>query len=378
MKKLLLIDFIRSHPADWETILKKEYEIRITRDGNYAIFNYTTPSSFTFPIVRECRGIILDMTTLRPVCVPFFKFGNYGESYADSIDWQSAKVQEKIDGSLIKLWFDNDKWHVSTNGTINAFNTEVADTVFNISLEKKKRTFGQLFVDTWKESNFPDFDSLNRNKTYMFEFVGPFTRIVIDYPKNQIFHIGTRDNITLEEEEGEIGVPRPQVYPLYSLSDCIAAAEKLDEFHEGYVVVDKNYHRVKVKSPLYIFRHYFSTQKFNTKALLNVVLEKQEEELLTYFPEYRPFIDIINTGIKNIYQYHINLFSQGKNFLLEGDKPYAEWVNSLKNVYSSFLFSLKNKEYSLEEFVGLISIKQGLKKYIIKELNKLLGDIGNE
>ena len=39
-----------------------------------------------------------------------------------------GKVQlykKKIDGSLIKLWYDNNDWHISTNGTINAYEAEV-------------------------------------------------------------------------------------------------------------------------------------------------------------------------------------------------------------------------------------------------------------
>ena len=38
----------------------------------------------------------------------FFKFFNYGED-VDTVDWQTASVQEKVDGSLIKYFYFKDK-----------------------------------------------------------------------------------------------------------------------------------------------------------------------------------------------------------------------------------------------------------------------------
>ena len=43
------------------------------------------------------------------VCMPFYKFGNYGKSYVTPLNWNNSYVTEKLDGSLIKLWFDNNE-----------------------------------------------------------------------------------------------------------------------------------------------------------------------------------------------------------------------------------------------------------------------------
>lgn len=80
--------------------------IGIKEESPYAIFNYAIGCDFSNPIVQEARGIIIDLENLDVVCWPFRKFGNYNESYADKIDWSTARVQEKIDGSIIKLWWD--------------------------------------------------------------------------------------------------------------------------------------------------------------------------------------------------------------------------------------------------------------------------------
>jgi len=115
---LKLVEFIENN-SNWEELLsQKPYSLSIKRDGGYILFMYSQiDSDFGNPIVRECRGLISLEETLRPVCVPFFKFFNAQEGHASKIDWSTARVLEKLDGSIIKLWFF-DGWHVSTNGTI--------------------------------------------------------------------------------------------------------------------------------------------------------------------------------------------------------------------------------------------------------------------
>ena len=58
-------------------------------------------------IVQQCRGIVLDRSNnWEIVSYPYDKFFNYGEGngevfYSAAIDWSTAKVYEKLDGSLM-------------------------------------------------------------------------------------------------------------------------------------------------------------------------------------------------------------------------------------------------------------------------------------
>ena len=78
----------------------------IKEEGNFALFKYASLSNFNDPIVKEARGIIIDTFNYEVACFPFNKFGKYTDYYADEIDWNTASVQEKIDGSIIKMWFN--------------------------------------------------------------------------------------------------------------------------------------------------------------------------------------------------------------------------------------------------------------------------------
>ena len=131
--QLEILDFIESNP-DWENkLMGSPYFVKTKREDGLVLTKYDqTHSDMTIPLVRECRGIILDETNgHQPVCVPLFKFGNFGESYIPDIDWTSACIQEKLDGSLIKLWYHAGEWRVSSNGEINARNAYIRPTLLN-------------------------------------------------------------------------------------------------------------------------------------------------------------------------------------------------------------------------------------------------------
>lgn len=248
--KSKIIEFIENNPSDWREKLN-EKKVRVGYDKDFAIFNYAVGCDFFDPVVQEARGIIINLDKRQVVCWPFRKFGNIQEEYADEIDWNTAQVQEKIDGSIIKLWWDGYQWHWSTNACIDAFEAPLNGGWIE--------NFGDLIESAVNYKDI-DFNSLDKQLTYIFELVSPVNKIVIRYPITKLYHIGTRNNVTGEELEADIGIDKPKKYELNSREKCEEAAIHLnsgcdDVKYEGFVVVDKNYNRVKIKSPDYLMAH---------------------------------------------------------------------------------------------------------------------------
>ncbi len=273
-----LCKFIAENRDDWQKRLEREYSIKSKTDGPLAIFNYGYECDFANPLVQEARGIIIDTERLSVVCFPFRKFGNHNEYYADEIDWDTARVQEKVDGSIIKLWYNELRgaWQFSTNGMIDADYAEIEGL--------SGRNFGEIIREADNYGNIP-FDSLRRDTTYIFELVSPQTKVIVEYGKTTLYHIGTRNNLTGVESESDIGIRKPASYPLRSLSECIDAARALNSQAEGeaveaegYVVVDALYRRVKVKSPNYLMQHRLRLSvDASKKACVALILGKREE-----------------------------------------------------------------------------------------------------
>lgn len=291
---LKIINFIHEHD-NWEELLSSPpYFLSIKRKDTLILFKYSQiDSDFSLEIVKEARGLILEDKTWNIVCYPFKKFFNYGESYADEIDWETAKVTSKEDGSLIKIYNYNGEWRVGTNSTIDA-----EDAVLN---SPYYRNFRELF-DVAADNCRLDFDKLNPNYTYLMELCSRYNTIVVPYDEPKLFHLGTRDNRTCEEVEVDIGIEKPKQYMLSSLDDCIAMAATFDFTKEGFVVVDKNYHRVKVKSEDYVRVHRLANNgSITLERAIDLIRMNELEEFLVYCPQYTDFINDVRHRFNKFY-----------------------------------------------------------------------------
>lgn len=255
-KNSLLCNLINDHPSDWERICADKH-IKVKRKDDLAIFNYDSLAvDWRDPLVCEARGIIINVSTCKVVCWPFSKFFNVQEEWAAPINWNTARVEQKIDGSIIKLWCYKGSWHWSTNGNIDASEAVVDDTNITFMDVIKKAEEYQAIVD----KNF----ELDSDFTYIFELVSPYTRVVIYYPTTHLYYTGVRSNLTGEEYQPccfpiDDKVKTVERYPLHSYEECIAAADALNQngviSDEGFVVVDDKFNRVKIKSPEYVMLH---------------------------------------------------------------------------------------------------------------------------
>lgn len=317
-------------------------------DTEYVMFCYNQiKSDFSNDIVKECRGIIFKRGHWdKPVCHAFDKFHNYGETYASNIDWNTARVTEKIDGSLIKVWYnkDTDNFVISTNGTINAFEAELNNP--------KYKTFGELFVNGVKDlSEFIDICKRNNRSTYMFELVSPFNRVVIPYEDIDIYFLGERDfndNLTsftdsiCTKDFESIGIKTPEVYPLFSLYDVISASKKLPWNEEGYVVQDALNNRIKVKSPKYVIAHYArNNNQISKKYLIDVVLKNEQEEFKTYCSDYNSELTSIEADMTE-YQQNLQAYYNKLRITLPINytrKEYAAIVKTYPTWAQPYLFS---------------------------------------
>lgn len=280
-----ICNFIKDHPDNWRELLADK-QIKVKDDDvlPISIFNYEIMADFSDPVVQEARGIIINTMTLEVAAWPFRKFFNSHETYADPIDWNSARVQEKIDGSIVKLWhLIGDQWMLSSNSCINASDVKLNFGYTALDLIEETDEFAYL-------ENLIKNGELDERNTYIFELVGPKNQVVIKYDKAQLYHIGTRCNETGEElGTGQFAgfIMSPKEYPLHSLEDCLRAAKELNKNidypdNEGFVVVDKNYHRIKVKAPEYLICHHTVNNGQITKERAYELLTSDDFALNTF------------------------------------------------------------------------------------------------
>ena len=285
--KSLIVQIIADNPDCWEEIMTQKL-ISVKKYDTLALFMYGLKAYFPDPVVQEARGIIIDTETLEVVCWPFNKFFNIEESSAAVIDWDSAKVYNKYDGSLVKLWYykKEHRWVWSSNGEIFAENCKTGSS--NGVIKMLNHVIEIALCD-----NDIVYDALDKENTYMFELLSPYNRILIDYgDKPMLKLIGVKNNLTGEETIMDVpGVKEPYTFP----SDFkIAFSEGIDEVinnvnilnidddgkitdikYEGYVVCDKYFNRVKIKSPIYIMFHQLDSLSLgrHTKNIIKKIMD---------------------------------------------------------------------------------------------------------
>lgn len=300
------IKFIQEN-TNWRALLSQPpFCLSINEDDDYVLLKYSQlDSDFNEQICRECRGLVIDKNTYEPVALSFYKFFNVQEEFADTIDWESAKVLEKIDGSKMMVWYDDykDIWRISTSSQLDASNAPVAD--FGI-------TFKDLFDRALLNYTFPNsatlYDCLDKGICYTFELVTPESRVVVPYKKDALYLIGARDTNSFEELDPialELSkyFKVPKQFKLSNLKDCLNKVEHMGYDEEGFVVVDKYWKRVKIKSPAYVAAHYLKNNGVNSRSRILSIIEKNEQsEFLGLFPEYTDLFNEIETRYKDIKQ----------------------------------------------------------------------------
>lgn len=349
MRKIdAFLDFLHVHP-DWEEFLTSApYNLKIQKEGEFVLFKYDQINSdLSNDFVQVCRGLILfhpDERTWKIACHPFDKFFNFGEPNAAKIDWKTAIISEKEDGSLMKVWWWGGKWHLSTNGSIDAFKTPANDI----------HSFGEIFERALHNYGFEKFeeftDHLSKYNTYLFELCSPENRIVIPYKDYQIFFLSKRERCFDVEfpfwktcDSVKELVDLPKLYKV-NFDELIRAVEKLPWDEEGYVVCDERCHRVKVKSPAYVLAHYSRNNNCITnKRLLKIVLSGELDEFLVYAEEYKDRALEIKQKIENIKKECRAAADQLKSFTTKKEK--ALYIGSnYTGILKDYLYACINEK----------------------------------
>lgn len=309
---------------------------------------------FELQIVRECRGLILDeANNWGIVSFPFTKFFNYGEPNAAKIDWDTARVLEKKDGSLLILYPYNNEYQVQTSGSPDA-GGDVND--FGM-------TFAELFWETFNsyEQKLPPIEC---GITFWMELCAPYNKIVVRHDKPSLTILGGRNlstntELTLQEVSAYLPkIPAVQSFSLSSIEECVSSFQTFSgKDQEGYVVVDANFNRIKLKHPEYLHLHRLKDGLSSKRALIEVVRNGDLDEIISSLPEFTDILleakgklDALVLELETSYNIIKDIASQ---------KEFASLA--LKSKCSAALFQLRSKKVrSIREYFSTCHIDSAM------------------
>jgi len=293
------------------------------------IWNYSQTTQYEGKwdeVTLQCRGLVTD-TDGNVVARPFKKFFNMEEG--KHTPTSEFDVYEKMDGSLIIVFWYEGGWVVASRGSFTSEQSVAASKIF--------------------------FDKLDHNFsigiTYLFEFTAKWNRIVVDY--------GDEDNLTLlgairTDDETEATYEQLEMIARGANCDVVKRYDGINDYstlkgiikdnQEGFVIRFSNGDRMKIKGEEYLRLHKIMTE-VTTKSVWEVLSNGDNmEDLLKDVP------DEFYTKIKEYEVSLINQFMQVRDDAIskcdsitvrvpDGDrKTFAELAKEYK--YSNLLFLL--------------------------------------
>lgn len=294
------------------------------------IWNYSQHTQYYSKwddITLRCRGLVTHSQTGEILARPFCKFFNIEEG--KHVATEHFEVYEKLDGSLIILFWYIDQWVVASRGSFNSDQSNAAQRFFNEKLENIFET------DT----------------TYMFEFTSEWNKIVVDYQGENLTLIGaikthTGEELSWEKLKITANAAKCNIAKKYDgLLDVSLLKDLINKNEEGFVVKFSNGNRVKVKGEEYIRLHRIMTNLSSYDVWKNLMIGRRIA--LENIPD--EFFEWIKSTEENI----INDFNRIKNLhieeykkyaYIESAKEFARVVYGDKNLNAKILFNLRNNK----------------------------------
>lgn len=292
---------------DHHPIKGKEYP------SNVWILNYDglDPKAKNDPLALECRQLIVRYDEFRNDCrgewyVMSRSFDRFFNLYEKLDTFEFDYALEKLDGSIISLYFDDVtkqfQWATRSTAyaeaTTNGFDggqkfSDLCDKAWGFS--PKENTEHQTLAMYW------DIENL---LSLTFELLGPANRVVTRYPKTELRLIGGRKQCGKELKYDELKKLAEDYldcempvrhWHLKTLEDVITHVENLPSEQEGVVLVReqfKNLGRMKIKNKAYLdLAQKRNGGNITPVRIVKMIQRGDYDEYLTYFPEDAEFMD---------------------------------------------------------------------------------------
>jgi hypothetical protein len=137
-------------------------------------------------IQRECNGLILEKDTLNVICASQYDFESEIPNDCEFLDAEYCE-----DGTVLRLYYYNDRWCVATRKCIDA----------RISYWSSEKSFDEMFWELFKDA---DLTQLNTKCTYLFILLHNENNHVVKHVKNTLVYTGCIDNEILEYVDDNI------------------------------------------------------------------------------------------------------------------------------------------------------------------------------
>ena len=285
-------------------------------------------------IENEARGLILNVDS-EVVSLSFPRFFNVNEGNAAEIDWGTARLERKLDGSLViaygyknEVFFQTRK-SAGASGRMNNLEEKTYENAVMDALKANPNIMHPL-------EPFDGHTNYLHRYTWAFEYVGPDNRLITPYTDPKLVLLAAfRKDLGAEVQPKYVdrfakhwGFERPQTYGGFESEEAAIEFVKSASgpLEEGFVAVDGRNRRVKIKNPAYlsVSRAVNAGDLLSPKHFANIVLKGDAEETASYFPEFANILLLMMGTLEEMLEQVDDLWCFHKD--IESRKEFAEAV----------------------------------------------------
>lgn len=209
-------------------------------------------------------------------------------------------------------------------------------------------TFHDLFWSTFTDKGYVVPDLLWSGVTFIFELMTPYNRVVVPHAENDLKLIGARiasgdeSSISAVGNGGNAAFEVVKSFPFTSMDDLQASFDHMEPtIQEGYVVVDANYNRIKVKHPGYVRIHHLK-DAFTLRNIVECVRNGEDVEFVNYFPEHTHIVVMVKDSFFKLIKDCTDVWHLTEG--IESQKTFAQAIEGFP--FKGVLFAVRNGKRS--------------------------------
>jgi len=347
--------------------LVEPLDITVKQSGKLFMLSFKDSADFNNPIVRQANGTIFEKNTNKLIHYGFEKcYDGIKEQYkiGDTIDFtaidlnansrdiymkkmENYRIELYFEGSLIKLYYYQGEWKVSTSRHIDAEKNFWASN----------KSFKHLFVEALKFSYNIDsldeyFDKLDKNSVYT---------LLMQHPENNMIHSSC---VPILYNINKIDMTNEDLIEERLDKENLKVDLKIDELDrktKNYMVYienkDNSISRIKLLSEKFMsLKEIRSNNADIAQTYLEYLKDKNKlDKLISEFPEHFETFDkmnqLVETTCKNIHNLYYQIYINKS--VINIPKYYEKTLKQLHGQYKRYKLPIRledvvNKVYSMD------------------------------
>lgn len=292
----------------YEEVVKKAtntpYNFKVSTFGNLYMLSFTDSSNLNLEISRCMNGVIYEKETNKVVHYSFQKtfegvYNEYNENHKDAYRGEipeNYEVEISTEGTLVKLYYYDNKWVVGTSRSIDA----------SISHWNNSKSFKELFFECIDYEKF-DINTLDKSHCYSF---------VMQHPENKICNnVSVKYCSMLNEvnlNSGEI-VRKTTGFKVEKTFEQVVEEIDQDSCNNNYIVYLQDGRRIKLLNRNFKEKQGLLRNDPNMKRVYTRCIQENTTDLAKkYFPNEIQMFDFIDYRFfdvaKDIHRCYMNRY----------------------------------------------------------------------